>query len=57
MKDRYAPQKKYIEKNIVQLKIALNRATDGDLIAWLDKQPNKSGLIKKLLREEMRRGG
>jgi hypothetical protein len=56
MKDKYAPQKRYEKKNIVQFKIGLNRATDGDLIEWLEKQLNKSGLIKKLLRAEMRRG-
>ncbi len=55
--DKYAPQTKYKQKNIKQIKIDFNKVTEADLIEWLEKQPNKAGLIKRLLREEMKKGG
>lgn len=57
MTEKYTPQKRYAKKNIRYYKIDLNKGTDADLIEWLDKQPNKAGLIKRLLREEMKKGG
>lgn len=56
-KNKYSPQRRYDKKNLVQVKLALNKATDADLIEWLESQPNKAGLIKRLLREEMKKGG
>lgn len=47
--------RRYQDKYIVRYQIKLNRRTDPDLIEYLDRQPNKTGLIKRLLREEMER--
>ena len=46
---------RYHKKNIVNLIIGLNRKTDADLLDFLSTQPNKAGLVKKLLRKEMNR--
>lgn len=56
-KNKYAPQTKYKKKNIKRISFDFNYATEADLIEWLEKQPNKAGLIKRLLREEMEKGG
>ena len=46
---------RYHKKNIVNLIVGLNRKTDADLLEFLNTQPNKAGLVKKLLRKEMNR--
>lgn len=51
MQDKYKPQAKYRKENMKQIKLELNKKTDIDLIELLDNEPNKAGLIKKLLRE------
>lgn len=45
--------KKFITKNIKKVTIDLNRNTDADIIAYLEKQDNKLGTIKKLIRAEI----
>lgn len=44
-------QARYDAKNTVQIRLKLNRKTDADILALLDKTGNKQGLIKQLLRE------
>lgn len=44
---------RYRKKTLTQLGIALNRNTDGDILDWLDRQPNKAGAVKNAIREEM----
>lgn len=41
------------KKNAISCNFRLYKNTDADLIEWLEKQPNRQGLIKRLLREEM----
>lgn len=45
---------RYRKKTLVQLGIALNRNTDGDILDWLDRQPNKAGAVKNAIREHIR---
>lgn len=40
-------------KNTVQVKLKLNKNTDADILAWLDRQGSKQGSIKDLIRESM----
>ena len=42
--------------NVTRVQIKLYKNTDADLLEWLEKQENKQGLIKRLLREEMEKG-
>lgn len=44
-------QKKYDKAHTVGVYVKLNRETDKDIIAWLEKQDNKQGTIKRILRE------
>lgn len=44
---------KYIKNNIKQCKFDLNKNTEADIIEHLDKQPNKQGYIKGLIRNDM----
>ncbi len=44
---------KYIKQNIQQFTVKLNVKTDMDIIRFLWSVPNKQGLIKQLLREEI----
>ena len=41
---------KYDAENTVQIKMKLNRVTDADILELLDRQENKQGFIKELLR-------
>ncbi len=43
----------YQKSNIKQIKINLNTKTDASLIEHLEKQPNKQGYIKKLIKDDM----
>lgn len=45
--------KRYNDKNIVQVHVALNRKTDADILAWLEQNENKQGYIKQLIRKDM----
>lgn len=46
---------KYILKNRVSFLFAMNRATEQDIIDWLDTFDNKNGYIKALIRADMAR--
>ena len=54
--DKYEAQERYDDWNTTQVKLKLNRKTDADILAWIDKQRysrNSSiqGAIKALIRE------
>ena len=46
---------KYDEANTVQIKMKLNLKTDADILAKLEKVPNKQGYIKALIRKDLKR--
>ena len=46
---------RYQKENIQQMTVKLNVKTDMDIIRFLWGVPNKQGLIKRLLREEIER--
>lgn len=48
------PQTRYDKKNIVQVSLRLSRKYDADILDLLDKQDNKQGYIKKVLREQIK---
>lgn len=43
---------KYSEKNVKQIKLALNRKTDSDIIEILESKENIQGYIKELIRSD-----
>lgn len=46
----------YNSKNVTQIKLALNKQTDSDIINHLNKQPKKQTYIKMLIRADMEGG-
>lgn len=44
----------YQKDNIVRVVVKLNRKTDGDLIEELEKQSNRQGYIKQLIRDSIK---
>lgn len=51
---KYSSQEKYDRVNTRQIKLKFNLKTDRDILAWLDRQENKQGAIKKLIRAEIK---
>lgn len=47
---------KYNKENIKSLAFQLNITTDRDIIDHLAKKDNKTGYIKALIREDMKKG-
>lgn len=43
----------YLKENTKQFIVRINKNTDGDMIEHLEKQPNKQGYIKDLIRVDM----
>lgn len=50
---RQTPQARYDAKNMLTVSMRLNRKTDADIITLLEKQENKQGYIKSILRKEL----
>lgn len=48
---------RYNAKNTTRVAIALNNNKDHDIIEHLEAQPNKQGYIKKLILDDMKKGG
>ena len=49
----YAAQNKYHKENTKSFVIRMMINTEQDIIDWLEKQPNKAGYIKALIRADM----
>lgn len=47
----------YAREKLKQVKLVLNKEKDADLIVWLEKQENKQGYIKELIRKDMEENG
>ena len=45
---------RYDKANTKQIILKLNVNTDSDILAWLDRQENKQGYIKSLIRKDMK---
>ena len=50
-----AYDQQYAKEKIQQVPFRLNRDLDADIIEWLNKQPNKQGYLKQLIRADMER--
>lgn len=53
MTTKYKAQKKYDQANTVGVYLKLNRATDADIIEFLNAADSKQGIIKALIRQEI----
>ena len=50
---RIAANARYNKEHTTQIKMALNNKTDSDIIEHLQKQENKTGYIKNLIRNDI----
>lgn len=53
--DKADYDRKYARDNLVQFRIALNKHHDQDIITKLNEVPNKTGYVKKLIRDDLQR--
>lgn len=51
-KESQERQARYDKQNCKGLYLKLNTKTDADVLEWLEKQENKQGAIKALIRRE-----
>ena len=43
----------YEKENLRQIRLKINRKTEQELLAWIEKQENIQGYIKRLILEDM----
>lgn len=56
-KGKYEYDKNYAKEKLQQIKLSLNKETDAELISWIEKQQNKQGYIKMLIKRDMEENG
>jgi len=49
-------KRKYDQNNTKQIAVKLNKKTDSDILGWIEKEPNKQGYIKQLIRQDIEKG-
>ena len=49
-------QNKYREENVREFRLKINRLTEPELLEWMSSQENYQGYLKKLIREDMKKG-
>lgn len=54
MNKKYKPQEKYDKANTSRVQLKLNNRTDADILERLNKEENKQGYIKRLIRNDMK---
>lgn len=50
------PQDKWQAENVTRYVVKVAKKTEADIINQLEKQPNKSGYIKTLIRADIEKG-
>ncbi len=53
--EKYEPQRRYHAKAIMRVTVDFNRNTESDLVERVEREPNRSGYIKQLVREDVER--
>lgn len=51
---KITPQERYDAANTRKISFKFNLKTDADILAELDRQPNKQGYIKQLIRNDIK---
>ena len=52
--DKSGYDQQYAKDHLMQVRLSLNRKHDSDIIKKLQSVPNRSGYIKKLIREDLK---
>lgn len=53
----YPANKRYAEKNLLKVTVSFNRKTEPDLVERVEGQESKAGYLKRLVKEDVERGG
>ena len=53
IEDGLTPQQRYRRKNVKNVTLNFNMATESDIYDRVQKQPNKQGYVKGLIRKDM----
>lgn len=53
--DKASYDRQYAKENLIQFRIALHKMHDQDVIEKLQTVPNKTGYVKKLIRDDIER--
>lgn len=51
----YPSNAKYERENLVAVRVAFNKRTEPELVERIEREDNKAGFIKRLMREAIRR--
>lgn len=55
MAKTYPSKKRYDEKNVLRVAVGFNRRTEPELVARIEREDNKAGYLKRLVREDLGR--
>lgn len=53
----YPSSAKYERDNLLRVMVKFNRKKEPDLVERMEQQENKAGYIKRLVKEDIERGG
>lgn len=53
----YPSSARYERENLLRVLVKFNRNTEPDLVERMEEQDNKAGYIKRLVKEDIGRGG
>lgn len=53
----YKSAAKYEREKLLKVLVKFNRNTEPDLVAHMEEQPNRAGYLKRLVKEDLERGG
>lgn len=53
--DRNAVKQRYRKNSLYRVALVLHKQHDADIIGKLEKEPNKSGYIKRLIRSDIKK--
>lgn len=53
----YPANKRYAEKNLLKVTVSFNRNTEPELVERVEAQESKAGYLKRLVKEDVERGG
>lgn len=57
MAKTYPSKKRYDAKNVLRVAVGFNRRTEPELVARIEREDNKAGYLKRLVREDLGRSG
>lgn len=53
----YPANKRYAARHLLKVTVSFNRNTEPELVEQVEGQENKAGYLKRLVKEDVERGG